>query len=143
MFDPATSHSEEMGEAAMQRALRTKHTMYEYWDQPENAVALRRFQIGMKGTANYSSDALIVKGTRKLDRLVSIRKIEASITGFDWAALPEGSIVVDVAGGVGNVTMALAERHKHLRYIIQDRPPVVKAADAVSICFQKIQQTEY
>lgn len=68
----------------------------------------------------------------RLNRLLPICEFNVLIPGFDWAALPEGSIVVDVAGGVGNVTMALAERHKHLRYIIQDRPPVVKAADDVS-----------
>ena len=37
--------------------------------------------------------------------------------GFDWAALPEGSKVVDVGGGVGNLTMALAKVHKHIKYL--------------------------
>lgn len=54
-------------------------------------------------------------------------------TGFDWAALPKGSIVVDVGGGVGNLTMALAKVHKHLRFIVQDRPATVKEGEMVSI----------
>lgn len=53
--------------------------------------------------------------------------------GFDWAALPKGSIVVDVGGGVGNLTMALAKVHKNLRFVVQDRPATVKEGELVSI----------
>ena len=54
------------------------------------------------------------------------------ISGFDWNALPEGSIVVDVGGGLGNMTMALSQKYKHLKYVVQDRHAVIKAAHDVS-----------
>ena len=53
--------------------------------------------------------------------------------GFDWAALPEGSKVVDVGGGVGNLTMALAKVHKHIKYVVQDRASVVAEGELVSL----------
>ena len=40
--------------------------------------------------------------------------------GFDWEGLPEGSVVVDVGGGVGSQTLTLAQRHKHLKFVVQD-----------------------
>jgi hypothetical protein len=32
-------------------------------------------------------------------------------TGFDWAALPRGSVVVDVGGGIGSTSMLLASAY--------------------------------
>lgn len=46
--------------------------------------------------------------------------------GFDWKSLPEGSIVVDVAGGVGTQTVFLAKEFDHLKFIVQDRAPVIE-----------------
>lgn len=56
-------------------------------------------------------------------------------SGFDWNALPEGSVVVDVGGGIGSMTMALAQKYKHLKYVVEDRPAVVSEADGVSSAF--------
>ena len=53
--------------------------------------------------------------------------------GFDWASLPAGSKVIDVGGGIGNLTMELAKVHKHLHYIVQDRPGTVEEGKSVSI----------
>lgn len=50
--------------------------------------------------------------------------------GFDWNALPEGSLVVDVGGGVGSQTLTLAKKFPHLNFVIQDteatRPNAIK-----------------
>lgn len=40
--------------------------------------------------------------------------------------------MVDVGGGVGSVTMALAATHRHLRYVVQDRAQVIEQAHDVS-----------
>jgi hypothetical protein len=48
------------------------------------------------------------------------------LTGYDWKSLSEGSVVVGVDGGVGNVPKALSKAHPHLYFIIQDRPAVVE-----------------
>ena len=46
--------------------------------------------------------------------------------GFDWAGLEEGSLVVDVGGGIGSTSMTLAKAFPHLRFCIQDRPKTVE-----------------
>jgi len=51
---------------------------------------------------------------------------------YDWKSLPEGSVVVDVGGGIGTVTKVLANAHPHLRFIIQDQPKVVEDGLKVS-----------
>lgn len=113
--DPVTAFSDEPNEAAFQRGHRTKLSCYEWLEQPENSLSLRKFPNAMRATTHYNSDIVVTEG-------------------FEWAKLPEGSLVVDVAGGVGNLTMALAGTHKHLKYVVQDRAAVIKAAFDVG-CF--------
>ena len=52
--------------------------------------------------------------------------------GFDWVGLEEGSLIVDVGGGIGSTSMTLARAFPHLRFCIQDRPRTVKLGEAVS-----------
>lgn len=54
------------------------------------------------------------------------------IIGLNWAGLKEDDIVVDVGGGIGTVALAFAQAHPHLRFIIQDRGPVVEDGIKVS-----------
>ena len=55
------------------------------------------------------------------------------MAGYAWGELPEGSLVVDVGGGVGSQTLLLALHHPHLRFIVQDRESVVGDAVEVSV----------
>lgn len=41
-------------------------------------------------------------------------------------------MVVDVGGGIGSTSMMLANAFPHLRFVIQDRPPVAEMGTAVS-----------
>ncbi|EJD35088.1 S-adenosyl-L-methionine-dependent methyltransferase [Auricularia subglabra TFB-10046 SS5] len=41
-------------------------------------------------------------------------------SGYDWASIEEGGLVVDVGGGIGHIMMPLYERFKHLRFEVQD-----------------------
>ena len=50
---------------------------------------------------------------------------------YDWASLPEGSMVVDVGGARGHVSVYLAQRFKHLNFIVQDLPAVINGSDAI------------
>lgn len=109
LFNPIAGHSEEPSEAAFQQAHRSPLPCYEWLEQPENIASLRKFPNAMRATTHYNSDTAVKQG-------------------FEWDKLPEGSLVVDVAGGIGNLTMALAGTHKHLRYVVQDRPAVINAA---------------
>ncbi|KAF8174695.1 hypothetical protein K438DRAFT_1939878 [Mycena galopus ATCC 62051] len=62
----------------------------------------------------------------------------AVLHGLDWGALPHGSIVVDVGGGIGSTSMLLASAYAEvdladgsggLRFVIQDRPVVVEMGE--------------
>lgn len=54
-------------------------------------------------------------------------------SALDWAALKADSIVVDIGGGAGNVTLFLAKAFPHLKYVVQDLKPVITdAAEKVS-----------
>ncbi|THG95611.1 hypothetical protein EW026_g6076 [Hermanssonia centrifuga] len=48
--------------------------------------------------------------------------------GFDWKALPQGSLIVDVGGGIGSQTHALAKAFDHLSFVVQDRDAVIEEA---------------
>jgi ubiquinone/menaquinone biosynthesis C-methylase UbiE len=54
------------------------------------------------------------------------------LAGYAWEGLPEGSLVVDVGGGVGSQSLTLATHHPHLRFVVQDRELVV--GDATEVC---------
>lgn len=52
-------------------------------------------------------------------------------TGFDWKALPEKALVVDVGGGVGSQTLTLAKKFSHLNFVIQDTDATQPNAEKV------------
>ena len=58
--------------------------------------------------------------------------VRSRLVGFEWAQLPAKSVIVDVGGGIGTVTMDLAVQHGRLRYVVQDLPGVIAQAEQVS-----------
>ena len=51
----------------------------------------------------------------------SLYDIQHLINGYDWAALDKpGGCAVDVGGGHGGVSQALARSTKHLKFVVQD-----------------------
>ena len=55
------------------------------------------------------------------------------MTGFPWGDLPEGSVVVDVGGGIGSASVILAQAQPHLRVLVEDRKEVISTALSVRI----------
>ena len=130
VMDPATSFSEEPNESAFSRAHGTELSCFDWLDLPGQELELKRFGIAMAAMTGHSDDAYANNGgpypapdPYSFDRLISL--------GFEWTSLAAGSKVVDVGGGVGNLTMALAKEHKHLQFIVQDRPGTAKEGEAV------------
>ncbi|KAI0795374.1 S-adenosyl-L-methionine-dependent methyltransferase [Irpex lacteus] len=106
VLDPKLSYSGEPSEAAFNLAHKTDLPLFEWLSQPEQAYASKRFSIGMHAANEFSAPGIILKG-------------------FDWKSLPKGSLVVEVAGGIGTKTMSLAREFGHLKYVVQDRSLVI------------------
>ena len=45
--------------------------------------------------------------------------------GYSWHSLPIGSKVIDMGGSEGHVSIAIAQMHKHLHFVVQDLPDVI------------------
>ncbi|KAF9475206.1 hypothetical protein BDN70DRAFT_924124 [Pholiota conissans] len=92
-------------------------TAREYADTNPNRFNLERFGKAMSGTNGWEMPGAV-------------------LNGFEWASLPQGSIVVDVGGGIGSTTMILATAftskngdEAHLKFIIQDRAVVCEMGE--------------
>jgi hypothetical protein len=58
----------------------------------------------------------------------STASLNALSDNFDWASLSPGSVVVDVGGSQGHVSIHLARKYPHLKFVVQDMPTVVDGA---------------
>lgn len=106
--------SSEPNETGFNLAFNTSRTFYhELQATPERA---RRFGAAMRwftSGGRFAADHLI--------------------KGYDWAAFDHSDrVVVDVGGGHGAISMALARATTHLRFIVQDLP-IVAAQGAKSV----------
>jgi hypothetical protein len=93
-------------------ALKIKKPVWEWLEAPENEYRLKRFSAAMGGTARLDPP-------------------NAIDIGFKWGGLPPDSVIVDVGGGLGHITMKLLQYHPNLKYIVQDRQPVIDQAHEV------------
>ncbi|TBU37789.1 O-methyltransferase [Dichomitus squalens] len=90
-------------------AFKTDLKYYEWLEEPGNEARLTRFGHSMNGTRYWEL-------------------AENIIHGFPWHELPQDSVVVDIGGGIGSVSVILAEAYPHLRFVVEDREPVVAIA---------------
>ncbi|CCM00235.1 uncharacterized protein FIBRA_02264 [Fibroporia radiculosa] len=111
--DPETTNSFSPFDAPFSRAWPGTRNikMYDWLNLPENRPRLKRFGMGMNG-------------------MNSMTPSDAILRGFNWASLPEGSIVVDCGGGVGSVSLPIVQTCPQIHLIVQDTGPVVAEAPA-------------
>ena len=106
---------------------------FSWLEEKGNEMRLNRFGYAMTGTAGWEDGGGVSQagggGVPDLDANYSQLIL---LQGFNWAGLAEGSLVVDVGGGIGSTSMALAKAFPHLRFCIQDRPKTVELGIAVS-----------
>lgn len=67
LTDPNTAFSEEPSEGAIQRALGTDLTLWEYYATPEGKERGQRFAIFMAGTNKLQPPEAIITGIFNLD----------------------------------------------------------------------------
>lgn len=53
-------------------------------------------------------------------------EVPGILADYNWAGLGQNALVVDVGGGVGQMSMSLAQAFPNLSFVVQDRPPVVE-----------------
>ncbi|KAJ9477120.1 Methyltransf_2 domain-containing protein [Pseudozyma hubeiensis] len=56
--------------------------------------------------------------------------VEGILQDYPWSQLPEGTVCVDIGGGIGAFTAALLKQYPNLNGVVQDRPEVVEEAKA-------------
>ncbi|KAF7349733.1 hypothetical protein MSAN_01700100 [Mycena sanguinolenta] len=99
MLDP------KEGELPFNRAYGTTESFWDWVHRPENVYQMQRFDIGMRGSTE-STDAIH--------------------RGFNWSGLPTGGVLVDVGGGTGHISLAIAQKNPGLRVVVQDLEDTVK-----------------
>ncbi|KAI8978353.1 S-adenosyl-L-methionine-dependent methyltransferase [Trametes punicea] len=97
---------------ALRLAFDTPLKYYEWLEEPGNEWRLTRFGHAMNGTRYWEV-------------------AENIIHGFPWTELPKDSVVVDIGGGIGSVSVILSQAYPHLKFVVEDRAPVVAIAREV------------
>ncbi|TFY78717.1 hypothetical protein EWM64_g5297 [Hericium alpestre] len=102
LLDPKTAFNVDASSTGFNRAYNTDKNVFDWFETPGNEWRLTRFGIAMDGAKSMSPPGAILEG-------------------FDWKGMKEGSLVVDVGGGVGSQSLTLAQNHPHLQFIVEDR----------------------
>ncbi|KAI0041964.1 S-adenosyl-L-methionine-dependent methyltransferase [Auriscalpium vulgare] len=93
-------------ETSFNLAYKTKQTLWDWYNAPDNQYVGSRFTASMKGAGDRYPPSIF-------------------INGYDWKSLDEDSVVVDVGGSLGGLTLVLAKEFPHLKYVVQDLAPVI------------------
>lgn len=129
LTDPSAMNSNEPTDAPFKRGLRTDAPFFTWLEYPENAHRLKRYAVAMNGVKNITVPGAIYQGMFSLFikwlRAGILSRLNPTSADFDWKGLPKNSVVVDVGGGIGSLSLTLAEGYSHLKFVVQDREAVV------------------
>ncbi|OSC97041.1 S-adenosyl-L-methionine-dependent methyltransferase [Trametes coccinea BRFM310] len=108
-----TSEDQESGTAKFfgpfNLAYDTQMDYFSWLESPGNEFRFERFGHAMTGTREWETK-------------------EGILYGYPWASLAHGSVLVDVAGGLGSTSLTVATAHPHIAVVVEDRPQVVEIA---------------
>ncbi|KAJ7309358.1 S-adenosyl-L-methionine-dependent methyltransferase [Mycena albidolilacea] len=107
--DPEVGFSNETIDSTWHRTLGISVPFHRWFEQPSQRKLRTLFGIAIKGYAEMNPPSTV-------------------LDAFPWTSLPDGAVVVDVGGGIGSAALCLAQKHPHLRVIVQDLPEVAANA---------------
>ncbi|KAJ7262508.1 S-adenosyl-L-methionine-dependent methyltransferase [Mycena rebaudengoi] len=121
--DPEAGFSNETIDSTWHRTLAIDVPFHRWFEQPPQRKLRTLFGIAIKGYAEMNPPSTI-------------------LDAFPWASLPKGAAVVDVGGGIGSAALLLAQKHPHLRIIVQDLPEVAaNARKSWEVQFPEVNQS--
>jgi 6-hydroxytryprostatin B O-methyltransferase len=93
--------SQERNQTALNMAFKTTLPKFDFFDsEPRRAKRFRKAMEGMTRGDRFSLGHLV--------------------NGYEWASLPDGETIIDVGGGGGHCSMAIAAANPHLNFVVQD-----------------------
>ncbi|KAJ6558826.1 S-adenosyl-L-methionine-dependent methyltransferase [Mycena vulgaris] len=121
--DPEAGFSNEAIDSTWHRTLGIDVPFHRWFELPPQRKLRALFGIAIKGYAEMNPPSTI-------------------LDAFPWASLPKGAVVVDVGGGIGSAALLLAQKHPHLRVIVQDLPEVAaNAQKSWEVQFPEVNQS--
>ncbi|KAF5387590.1 hypothetical protein D9757_006616 [Collybiopsis confluens] len=105
--DPSKGPSFEVKDCAFVSAWGSNP--FEFYSKPENEMYAQRFGGAMIGWAE-------VTGSKMLSKV------------YPWKDHPQDTVICDVGGAKGHVTMDLVQAFPHLKIVLQDLPPLIQQA---------------
>ncbi|KAJ3567380.1 hypothetical protein NP233_g6405 [Leucocoprinus birnbaumii] len=87
----------------------TDKPLWEWYQLPENAWRYKRFNSAMEGLKLFFNDQVF-------------------LDAYDWSSLKSTDVAVDIAGGVGPVTLAISKQFPELKFVLEELPPVIEDA---------------
>lgn len=127
LSDPEFAFSGEANHCALNKAFNYDKPIWEFFEQTTQKERLYRFGVAMEGVQKFEPPNLATTGDGALhsQNLLNIIQPPCKNVGFPWSELAENDVVVDVGGGIGSVSIQIAEAYPNLKFVVQDRGPVV------------------
>ncbi|KAF7363224.1 S-adenosyl-L-methionine-dependent methyltransferase [Mycena venus] len=110
VLDEASESSGDEFNTALNKAFGTHIDLFSWYEKPDNRKRYKRFGFAMDVSRKLTPPAAISQG-------------------FQWSALPEKTLIVDVGGGIGSLSLEIAQVNPHLRFLIQDKQGVIRQAE--------------
>ncbi|KAK7028529.1 putative S-adenosyl-L-methionine-dependent methyltransferase [Favolaschia claudopus] len=107
VLDKVSEASDDELNTPLNRAFGTHTDLFSWYEKPENRKRFKRFGYAMDVSRRLSPTGAILKG-------------------FKWSDIPENSLIVDVGGGIGSLSLEIAQANPHLRFLIQDKAAVIQ-----------------
>ncbi|KAF7333319.1 putative S-adenosyl-L-methionine-dependent methyltransferase [Mycena venus] len=107
VLNKVSETSDDEFNTPLSKAFGTHIDLFSWYEKAENRKRFKRFRVFLTGFHLDFSNWL----------------------GFKWSALPEKTLIVDVGGGIGSISLEIAQANPHLRFLIQDTQAVIREGE--------------